>query len=279
MSDNKNENKKEKENIIQPLSEQVIKKIEQEKIFPKPKWSFFLKNYFVWSLGALSVLFGAISFSLIIYLFKDGSELSHNNFGATFWEVFLGIVPVFWLIFLGLFTFIAFLNIKNAKRAYKYSPALIFVSSIIVSIALGATLYMFGASQKFDNLLGRNAHPFLYKNFMNPQIDFWSEAEKGRLAGIISEVNSDKSFFIVDIDSNRWLVYYTNLSSGRGMELRSGILVKCFGKKISDTQFEATEIMPMVPGKEFFNSPRFNRNFEGLNSPKMDFQPLMAPKF
>jgi len=267
-----NENKK--EIIIEPLSEQVIKKIEKENIFPKPKWSFFLKNCFVWGLGFLSVIFGAISFSLIIYLFKDGSGLSNNNFGASFWEVFLAIVPVFWLIFLGLFTFLAFLNIKNTKGAYKHSSVLIFVFSVIISMAMGTTLYMFGASQKFDNLLGKNAHPFLYKKFMNPQVDFWSEADKGRLAGIISEINSNESFFIVDVDSNKWLVNYTNSSFSRRLELRPGFLVKCFGKKISDNQFEAIEIMPMTPGREFFNNSKHNKVLEKPINSRGEFQPL-----
>lgn len=237
------------------FSEKIIQRIKEEKLIPKPKWSFFLKNYVVWTFGALSVLLGAISFSLIIYLFKaGGDDLSTSNFNGNFWELFLAIVPIFWLLFLGLFTFLAYLNIKKTKRAYKYSPVMIFFSSIIVSIALGATFFMFGAGQKFDDILGRNTHPFFYKNFMNPQVGFWSDPENGRLSGVVSELNQDQSFFIIDVNEQKWKVYFSKDLLEGFIDIKVGCVLKFVGEKISDEEFRANEIMPMAPGREFFNN-------------------------
>lgn len=248
------------------FTDKIINKIEKDKLLPKPKWSFLLKNYIIWFFGILSVLLGAISFSLIIYLFKASNGLISGNFGGSFWEIFLAIIPIFWLIFLALFTFVAYLNIKHTKKAYKYSPVLIFLSSIIVSVALGSTFFMFGASQKFDDLLGKNIHPFLYRNFMNPQIDFWSDVSNGRLAGIISEVNIDKSFFIVDIESQKWLIYYSDAFIKRSVDIKVGTPIRCFGRKIAEDKFEATDIMPMMPGRESLNHSGVKKNLPPAGS-------------
>ncbi len=255
------------------FADKIIERIEKDSLSPKPRWSFLLKNYIIWFFGILSVFFGAISFSLIMYLFKAGDSLVSGNFGGSFWEIFLAIIPIFWLIFLALFTFIAYLNIKNTKKAYKYPPLFIFISSVVVSIALGTTFFMFGASQKFDDLLGKNIHPFFYKNFMNPQIDFWSDSQNGRLAGIISEVNADKSFFIVDVESHKWLVYYSESSIKRSVDIKAGNPVRCFGRKITEDEFEAIDIMPMNPGREFLNHPRIKNDINN------GLLPMGPPRF
>lgn len=249
------------------FADKIIERIEKDSLSPKPKWSFLLKNYTIWFFGILSVLLGAISFSLIIYLFKAGDGLVSGDFGGSFWEIFLAIIPLFWLIFLAIFTFVAYLNIKHTKKAYRYSPLFIFISGIVISIALGSTLFMFGVSQKFDDLLGKNIHPFLYRNFMNPQVDFWSDADNGRLAGIISEINIDRSFFIVDIESQKWLVYYADSSIKRSVDIRVGNPIRCFGKKISEDKFEAIEIMPMAPGREFMNRPGIKKKLPSIEPP------------
>ncbi|HPT08358.1 MAG TPA: hypothetical protein PLE28_01535 [bacterium] len=259
--------------IEEKFTEKLIEKIKQEKITPKPKWSFFLKNEIIWITGILSVLFGAVSFSLIVYLFKAGQTLATGHFGGSFWQIFLTIVPIFWLVFLALFTFLAFLNIKKTKGAYKYSPILIFLFSVVASIILGEILNMFGLGQKFDDLLGRRIHPAFYKNFMNPQIDFWSNPEEGRLSGLIIEINNDDSLLIRDIDSKEWTIYFSNSFFNNNIKFKKGIPIQCFGQKISNTEFQVDEIMPAGPGREFFNNPGIRNKFIPNKQIKPDFIP------
>jgi len=259
--------------IEEKFTEKVIEKIREKKISPKPKWSFFLKNEIIWVFGILAVLFGGVSFSLIIYLFKAGQTLATGHFGGSFWQIFLTIVPIFWLLFLALFTFLAFLNIKKTKRAYKYSPILIFLLSVVVSIALGGILNMFGLGQKFDDVLGRRIHPGFYKNFMNPQIDFWSNPEEGRLSGLITKINEDGSLLIKDIDSKEWTLYFSNTFFSENIKFKEATPIQCFGEKISDDEFQVSEIMPAGPGREFFNNPGVKNKFIPNNQFKPDFIP------
>jgi hypothetical protein len=259
--------------IEKNFTNKIISKIEEEKLKPRPRWKFVFKNYFLWIIGFLSLFFGALSFSLIIYLFNSGENILSDRFGASFWEVFLAIVPIFWLIFLALFVFLFYLNLKKTKKAYKYSPFFILIIGFISSIALGASFYMLGFSKNFDNILGKNINPFVYSRFMNPQLNFWSEPEKGRLSGIILKSGYDKEFSLIDKNSNEWLVFYDNLNPPHVLKLEEGLLIRCFGKKISDNQFMAFHIMPMNSAKDFFNRPGLKRRVEDpFFKPKMELR-------
>ena len=241
--------------IEEKFTEEVIKKIKEDKISPKPRWSFFLKNNIIWVMGILSVVFGAISFSLIIYLFTAGEKLTTGNFGGSFWEIFLSIVPIFWLLFLGLFTFLAYLNLRNTKKGYKYSTPIIFFSSVFISIFLGVMLYIFGMGQKFDDLLGSRVHPFFYRNFMNPQINFWSNPDEGRLSGIISEIKDDNSLILIDTDFKEWKLIFSDNFLNNSVKFKEDTPIKLFGKKTGEGEFTVFEILPPGPGREFFNNP------------------------
>jgi hypothetical protein len=241
------------------FSDKIISKIKEEKLKPRPRWEFIFKNYFLWIVGFLSLFFGALSFSLVIYLFNSSVDIFSDRFGASFWRAFLAVVPVFWLIFLALFVFLFYLNLKKTKRAYKYSPFFILIIGLISSIALGTSFYMIGFGKKLDSALGKNINPIVYGRFMNPQLDFWSEAEEGRIAGIISRLGKDKSFFLLDKNLDEWLVYYNDINSRHILNIEKGALIRCFGEKISEDQFRALRIMPMHSANNFFDKPKFRR--------------------
>jgi heme/copper-type cytochrome/quinol oxidase subunit 2 len=259
--------------IEEKFTEEVIKKIKEEKISPKPRWLFFLKNNIIWIMGMLSVIFGAVSFSLIIYLFEAGETLTTGNFGGSFWEIFLTIIPIFWLFFLGLFIFLAYLNLRKTKKGYKYSTSMIFFSSIFISMILGTMLYMFGVGQKFDDLLGRRVHPFFYRNFMNPHINFWSNPEEGRLSGIISEIKNDNSVILVDADFKEWKVVFADNFLNINIRLKENMPVKFFGQKIGIDEFTVFEVLPIGPGEEFFNNPDIRKKM-----PPRDHVPDTIPR-
>jgi hypothetical protein len=250
--------------IGKKFSENIISKIEEKNLKPKPRWEFVFKNYFLWIIGVLSLLFGALSFSLIIYLFNSKGTVFSDKFGASSLEIFLVVIPIFWLAFLALFIFLFYLNLKKTKRAYKYSPFLILIIGLIFSIVLGISFYALGFSKKLDSVLGRNINPVVYGRFMNPQLAFWSEPEKGRLSGVVSELRDHESFYLVDKDSKEWLVVYKNLPPSNILRIEKGLTIRSFGEKIADEQFNAIRIMPMHSASDFFNRPGIRRK---INDP------------
>ncbi len=257
----------------QNLTDKIIDRIKQGQLKPRPRWSFVFKNYFLWFLGVLSVILGAISFSLMIYLFASGNALINNNFGASLGEILLVIVPIFWLVFLVAFIILFYLNLKRTKKAYRYSPLLILLIGLISSLALGSTFYLFGLSQKFDNLLGKNINSAIYGRFLNPQIEFWSDPAQGRLSGLVSAVGPENSLFIIDKDSQEWLVIYLPEANRHFFEINPGVALRFFGQQINDNQFQATRIMPLTPGREFFNRNGVHQRLEeNINNQEVELR-------
>ncbi|RMD50667.1 hypothetical protein D6827_03615, partial [Candidatus Parcubacteria bacterium] len=51
------------------LADKILEKIETDNIEPVPVWAFKLRNWFFWGLWILSVVFGAVAISIILYVF------------------------------------------------------------------------------------------------------------------------------------------------------------------------------------------------------------------
>jgi hypothetical protein len=53
------------------LREKIIKKIEQGEIKKTSRWYFLTKKYFFWVSFSLSIIFGALSFSIFLKNYFD----------------------------------------------------------------------------------------------------------------------------------------------------------------------------------------------------------------
>ena len=54
-----------KNDLPADLEKEVIEKIAVEKIKPIARWKVILKNWLIWFLGGVSILFGSLAFSSI----------------------------------------------------------------------------------------------------------------------------------------------------------------------------------------------------------------------
>lgn len=226
------------------ISENVIAKIKKEKIKPKARYIFVLKNLFLWLMGSISIILGAISFSLIIYLFTSQNNLLLNSFGANIWEILMALIPLFWLVFLISFSFLFYFNLKKTKRAYKYSPLLIFFIGLIISFVLGASFYLLGFSKQIDTYLADRVELRFYNHYLNPQMKFWSQPSKGRLSGNIIDIK-DSFLLIKDQNNQTWeLVYDEKLINRQAISLELGTMIRAFGTLEKDNSFYLKEIMP-----------------------------------
>lgn len=259
------------------FGEEVLHKIKDENIQPKPKWQFLLKNYVIWGVGVFSLFFGAISMSLIFFMLRYNNWDVYTRAGSEFWEILFLVIPVFWIVCLIIFTVIVWYNIKHTKTGYRYSPALILLAVVISSVVLGGIFFAVGVDEKIDDVLGRQA-PF-YNQIINPHIDFWSHPDKGRLTGlIVSQIDVDK-YKLVDQEKSEWQVLTQNAKKNLEAELKVGRPARFLGVVQSDHVFEVKEILSMKPGEgflrrrigpvppEFFGSttPEMNRFDQGKN--------------
>jgi len=244
----------------QEFDQKLVEKIKEEKMTPKPRWHFLLKNYVVWATGALSLLVGAAAVSVMIYLLKyNGWELREET-NKSILEFFLVTLPYFWIIFLGIFIFILYYNLKHTKKGYRYPVGFIAVAGILSSIILGGIFYLFGLGQKIDNVLGEKAP--LYETIINRQLSFWLNPDEGRLTGIIASEVVNGNFYLVDPSGNAWQIQMRDsvLSYRLPDFLKTGEPVNIIGQIADDNIFQAAIIKPLMPGRGFFDRPNIRES-------------------
>ncbi|MDD4902676.1 MAG: hypothetical protein PHE24_06095, partial [Patescibacteria group bacterium] len=190
--------------INQEFGPKLLEKIKEEKIAPKPRWAFLLKEYVVWGAGSLSLVIGGLATSVIIYFLCDNSLEIYQKMDGSLFKFIFFTLPYFWLIFLAFFIFVLYYNFKHTGRGYRYSVAAVAVASILASFILGAIFFQLGAGRLIDDLLGERWP--LYPQVFNQPIAFWNAPEEGRLTGLVISQISDSEFILWDIDRQEWQV-------------------------------------------------------------------------
>ncbi|HZJ41093.1 MAG TPA: hypothetical protein VFD16_02420 [Candidatus Saccharimonadales bacterium] len=228
------------------FNQEILEKLKEIK--PTARWHFLLRNYAIWISGVLALLIGAAAVSVIIYLSSYNDFAIRQDINKSLGEMLLLTLPYFWLIFLSLFVFIVYYNLKHTKTGYRYSIGLIITGAVVASIFLGAIFFAAGLGQELDEVLGQNAP--LYCAMMNPHVDFWSNPEEGRLIGMIASQVDGESFILIDKNRHEWVIQVKG-NDFIAMPLSGGPL-RLIGQKKSDDIFEVFKILPMMPGHGFF---------------------------
>jgi hypothetical protein len=251
--------------MLNDLGDRIIKTIKETHLKPKPRWHFLLKNKFIWSLGVFSLLIGATAMSVILYLLNNDNLSLHRSVGESFVAWLLLSLPYFWLIFLALFIWLLYYNIKHTSRGYRYHPILIIAGAILISIFLGSIFFALGMGKKIDSILGERAP--LYDVMFNPQIEMWSRPHHGRLSGLVISRENNVRFIISDRNKDEWQIVH----GGQGDNfVVLGQAVRLMGQISDNGEFRADRIMPMQPGRDFFlrmrPEMRHPRRFEEMRN-------------
>jgi uncharacterized membrane protein len=234
------------------FGQELLEKIKTKHLEPKPKWQFLLKNYTIWTTGILSLILGAVSMSLIFYMLRYNEINVYKRLGGQLWGKLLLIIPIFWIICLIIFILIVLYNFKHTKTGYRHSLTTIMTAIISASIILGGIMYGLGMGKIIDDVLGRHA-PF-YDRLINPQIDFWSQPESGRLTGIIVEKINEEEYRLIDKNRVEWQVSTKKIESEIKINIALNRPARFLGEIEEDHKFIAFQILPtMPPGNRFYN--------------------------
>ena len=236
------------------FSEDVLQKIKQEKLSPKPKWQFLLKNSIIWGLGVLSLALGSVSMSLVFYMIKNDDAGAYGRAGSNILETLLFVIPFFWIICLTIFALAVYFYIKHTKKGYKYSAKKIILVIIGASLILGGIFSILGLGRVIDDVLGERA-PF-YDRVINPRLDYWSNPENGRLTGLVILKVSPTEYKLIDRSGETWATLLPDEKTGEMMVV--GRPVMLVGEKVSDHKFMIKEILPVGPGRGFFKRPHLD---------------------
>jgi hypothetical protein len=258
------------------LSQSILEKIKTKHIMPKPRWTFLLHDYLVWAMAALSIIIGSLSVAGIIFMIRHNDWEMREHITDSLFGFILVTLPYFWIGLLGLFIFLSYYNFRHTRQGYRHRFSVIMVGSVIISVILGGVLYQTGVGQVVDNQLGANL-PF-YRNVIYPRINLWSQAEQGRLAGVILEVKDINTFFLLDPDEFVWQVTAQRATITPRIILRSGERIRMIGQKESLGYFIAELIMPFgPPGKGFFDERVRHREFMSPLPGPRQLMPGQAP--
>ncbi|HDK25523.1 MAG TPA: hypothetical protein ENG48_00355 [Candidatus Atribacteria bacterium] len=223
------------------ISEQVLKRIKENNIKPKPRWYFLTKNYFIWSMFGVSVILGSFAFSMILFIIKQLDWDVYHYIGDSFLKTVFISLPYLWLIFLLLFIGVAYYNFIHTKRGYRFKFISILLISLIISATLGTILYSNGLSENLGNIFFEKI-PY-YNRLVYTCEKQWMQPERGLLAGIIIEkVSPENNFILKDLDNNKWKIKADKTIWKGKLTPTPGLKIKLIGKLIDNNTFEAREI-------------------------------------
>ncbi len=129
------------------FSKNIEKEIEARGMTPRPRWHFFLKRSVSWSLAIISVLIGAMAFSVADYVFFDNEGLNPAALLDTPLEVIVQGIPFVWLFIFGLFCIVTYIGLRNTRSGYKYRTLGVAFAVLLATIGLGLVLNVFDFGQ------------------------------------------------------------------------------------------------------------------------------------
>jgi hypothetical protein len=224
------------------ISKEILEKIAKEEIRPVGKWSFVLKNSFLWSLFVLNILFGSVGFALSIYLFESSDVLNLVLSVNDFVEVLILAIPTIWVILTILFVVVGYLNFRYTDRGYKISFVKLLLINISIIILLGLGIHSLGVPRYVNRLLADRIPS--YSELTDPRYKVWSRPEEGYLSGTISSIEENDILIIEGFDNNVWSIDISLAEVRRAVSLVKGEKIKVRGNTVEDGLFRASEILP-----------------------------------
>ena len=222
-------------------SEKLLSKMKDQNLRPLPRWRFVLREAMIWSLLVLSVLIGALAFSIILFSIQQLEfdlvrHMSHSPL-----EFFLGLLPFLWIGFLVVFVIIGVVSLRRSRKGYKYSPSRLVFINLIISILLGTLLFIGGGAGWLEDIFASQVE--VYESVNEKKVKLWSMPDEGYLSGTITQIG-ERSFELTDFQGKNWKVNYEKAFIPPGVLFEERSRIKIIGEKTSVNTFHAQEIRP-----------------------------------
>jgi len=236
--------------LKEKFDSQILEKIKEEKLKPKARWTFLLKDYVIWAFGFVSLIIGSLSIAVLIYLIGNNDWSIYSEISDSLLEFIILTLPYYWFLFLAIFIVVINYNIKHTKKGYKYSLPVIITASVLASMFLGIIFSSAGLGSAIDDVFAENV--VYYDRFINPTINIWDHPEDGRLAGLIVAQVDDCQYYLVDIRQNEWLINMVEVEQNECDKVEVGRPIKMLGTQEGDFYFVVEKIIYHDgPGREF----------------------------
>ena len=208
----------------------VMSRIECGEVCPRSKTFFQTRECAVWVLWVTSIIVGALAVAVTFFVLNHRQyglyEATHDNFFTFMVEV----LPLLWIVVFGLMVFVGVYELRHTKRGYKYPLWQIFGSSMVLSLAAGAALHLFGFGYSTDHMLGQNVR--MYNSQEKIEEKMWQAPDEGRLLGRFGKPLPAPSTLIsfTDVAGNEWGVNVDELSMKERALIEQDEIVRLIGQ-------------------------------------------------
>lgn len=234
------------------LSDAVLERIEKERVQPCSKLRFACIHAGVWLGWGLSVVFGAMSVAVLIYVGDHARFALYEATHETPVSFFIEVLPYMWIVtFLAMAAF-GYYNMRHTKSGYRYPMWHLLASSVVFSLLGGFVMHVFGAGYIIDTQIGKRM-PTTYTSLEQSEYQMWQMPSEGRLVGVFTTMDEDDSelYVFTDEGGDRWKVEAVELRGPDRELLVSGGRVRVLGTT-TDTEkrlFHACGVFPWMYDK------------------------------
>ncbi len=223
------------------LDEDVLVRINELGLKPRPYILFLGRSVVFWSLAGLSVLLGALSFAVTMFAVIDYASTAGRGLDEMPFDDVATALPVIWGLCSLVFAVSAWLGVSRTRRGYRYRPLLVVASAMAISIGLGAVLYGLNAGRKLHETIATNFPA--YERYTAIPYEEWSRPDLGFLGG--QALSIDGSLLSLQaFDGTLWSVDMAGaVISTDGTPVKEGD-VAIRGTRTGPTRFKATSIAP-----------------------------------
>ncbi len=225
------------------LAKSIIGKIKKEKVKPTPKWIFLFRRSVIWGLFALSVLFGSMAVSIILFQWRDMDYAVYREMGSSVAGFLLLALPYFWLALLIGFLALANYHLRHTKSGYRHNVFAIIGLSLVISILFGAGLYAAGISENLEKTFRRIPY---YERLHFGKRMIWNNPDEGSLAGTIIHMGDGRIILLQDLKKEPWRVDIQKAKMRREFEIKQGVRIRLIGTATGDYKFKAFSVAPWL---------------------------------
>lgn len=226
-----------------PMGERVLLAIEKRGVQPKPSWHFLVHEGVVWAVALFALVVGSIASALTWYI-SDASYMIEQHIVSSNLRVLFEKLPLIWIVLLITGVGYTVHAIHTTKRGYRWPTTSLVGVAVVVSVAVGWSVYRAGFGEVIDRYL--LAKLPLYQPVSGFYPEHWMARNGDMVVGVVEMVRDD-GFVLHTIHGGVTEVrILATTDIPHSVRIEEGFHVKVFGTTTcaGGELFEATSVRP-----------------------------------
>lgn len=217
------------------ILEETLKKIEEKKITPKPKWCFLCEDYFLWFLTAVAIVVGTLALSVILFLVAVQDREIYKYLQENFFERVLLSVPYFWIFVLAVLFIFGYYVFKSTKKGYRYQNYMALGAGLLIILFFAFAAFATDISFQIHSVLSQEFPIYSYLTHdKDDDAPLWYNPEKGLLTGKITSVEDGNNFTLSDKNGKTWNIKLNTEQLPKTSAVKAGQTVRLAGTAGND---------------------------------------------